>query len=79
MFKKINGQYIIYEIIHHANSKSETAGKYTIRDASYIESIKNGIEEYCKNKYEGTWHFDFSLSIGGANRRFSSSFVSIVF
>ena len=59
LIQKNNEKYTIYEIVHHFNSKNETVNQYTIQDDSSLQSIINEIEEFCKNRYEGTLRFDF--------------------
>ena len=57
--QKDNGKYVIYEMIHHFNAKSETIYKHTIQDDLCIRSIMKEIEDLCENRYEGTLRFDF--------------------
>ena len=58
--KDDGGRYILYEVIHHYNSKSETVNKFAIRRTCNIQSIINEIEVFCKIRYEGTMNLNFA-------------------
>ena len=58
--QKDDGKYILYEIIYHFNSKTETVYKHILRNDNTIQSIVNEIADFCKIRYDGTLKFDFT-------------------
>ena len=59
LIQKNGESYVLYEMIHYFNSKSETVYQYTIRNVCSLQSIAQEIENFCKVRYDGTMVFDF--------------------